>query len=636
MKFASPLLVAFLAASLALAGCGGDNTGSGNNGANNQADTGTEDTGTEDTGTEDTGTEDTGTEDTGPDAETPDVGPDTDDSGGDCTQTNSGVETCDDIDNDCDGEVDEDADNATTYYTDGDDDGFGDDATAVDACEQPADTITTGGDCDDAAAAVNPDADEICDGVDNDCDGDSDTMNVVAQNCATQDGVCSGAQTATCDSGSYAVCSANDFGPNYTDATDESRMCDGLDNNCDGTADEVCCGTAGNNSEPGSNKLGDGSDYVYANSFGPSRPTAIDATNGAPSAATSLVVWEESRSSIAAQHIDKDGAPVGSKFTQSVSNATANTVVATPQGYDLIWGEVRDSSGSNDKTSSVEVQPLTAMLATSGSAETMFVETEGAKELTTLTAAYHDRGVIIGTTSITLGPLVGGVLYRIDDRANSAQTLDLGTGGLFGSVYMRAIATDSGLLLTWFADGGIGSNATPKLNGKLYSSTGVASGSFEVSYPDQDSGQYDLLQTAADEVLVVFPEARGSNKALVAATIDLSSGTKVNKVDLTSSSASHLSPSIIGRDTDNDGFPDTTTVVWVIESTTGTTLVGSSFDAQNPATIASNSIVAPNTTDLDNTDIVATGSSAVAVWQARTNDDVRTAPLSFQGPGICP
>ena len=62
----------------------------------------------------------------------------------------------------------------TMYYVDADNDGFGDDATGTLACTQPANTVTIGGDCDDTNNAIYPGATEICDGFDNNCNGTND------------------------------------------------------------------------------------------------------------------------------------------------------------------------------------------------------------------------------------------------------------------------------------------------------------------------------------------------------------------------------------------------------------------------------------------------------------------------------
>lgn len=63
-----------------------------------------------------------------------------------------------------------------TYYKDADGDGYGNPDTAKEAFSQPPGYITKGDDCDDSDAATNPGATEVCDdGIDNDCDGDSDT-----------------------------------------------------------------------------------------------------------------------------------------------------------------------------------------------------------------------------------------------------------------------------------------------------------------------------------------------------------------------------------------------------------------------------------------------------------------------------
>jgi len=81
------------------------------------------------------------------------------------------IETCDGIDDDSDGVVDEeDATGAPTWYADVDGDGFGDSEAAVVACNQPSGAVAGDSDCDDSDASTNPEADEVCDGIDNDCD----------------------------------------------------------------------------------------------------------------------------------------------------------------------------------------------------------------------------------------------------------------------------------------------------------------------------------------------------------------------------------------------------------------------------------------------------------------------------------
>ena len=98
----------------------------------------------------------------------------------DCDDTSAearpgGAEICDGLDNDCDGTVDgPDAADAASYYDDLDGDGFGDDATLQLTCDVLSGVVEVGGDCDDGAAAVNPEAEEVCsDGIDNDCSGDA-------------------------------------------------------------------------------------------------------------------------------------------------------------------------------------------------------------------------------------------------------------------------------------------------------------------------------------------------------------------------------------------------------------------------------------------------------------------------------
>ena len=85
------------------------------------------------------------------------------------------TEVCDGFDDDCDGVADgEDSADASTWYADTDGDGYGDAAVEVIACEAPTGYVADATDCDDEDDGANPGAAEVCDGVDDDCDGDVD------------------------------------------------------------------------------------------------------------------------------------------------------------------------------------------------------------------------------------------------------------------------------------------------------------------------------------------------------------------------------------------------------------------------------------------------------------------------------
>ncbi len=147
-------------------------------------------------------------------------------------------EVCDEVDNDCDGAVDEDV--TTTFYTDADGDGWGDESDSVQACEQPSGTVAQPGDCDDSALHVNPDARERCNEVDDDCDGDVDEE-VTTTFYADADGDGFGddavvVEACTQPSGYVYVggdCDDGDASLN----PDGLELCDGFDNDCDGTVD---------------------------------------------------------------------------------------------------------------------------------------------------------------------------------------------------------------------------------------------------------------------------------------------------------------------------------------------------------------------------------------------------------------
>ncbi|MBI2567646.1 MAG: putative metal-binding motif-containing protein [Candidatus Schekmanbacteria bacterium] len=83
------------------------------------------------------------------------------------------TETCDAVDNDCDGSVDEGV--TSTFYSDLDGDGYGADGT-VNACSAPSGHVVQNGDCDDSSQDVHPGAWELENGVDDDCDDVVDNL----------------------------------------------------------------------------------------------------------------------------------------------------------------------------------------------------------------------------------------------------------------------------------------------------------------------------------------------------------------------------------------------------------------------------------------------------------------------------
>jgi len=169
----------------------------------------------------------------------------------DCDDDNSAVhpdatEVCNGIDDDCDDNTDgADAVDATDYYPDRDNDGFGDDSAMVTECEAPSNHVLQGGDCDDTARDIHPDAAEECDEVDNDCDTLVDEPDAIDAPTFYADTDTDGygdpdVSQVACEAPSGFV--SNSMDCDDTDSTINpagTEVCGGGDEDCDGIIDDA-------------------------------------------------------------------------------------------------------------------------------------------------------------------------------------------------------------------------------------------------------------------------------------------------------------------------------------------------------------------------------------------------------------
>ncbi len=156
-------------------------------------------------------------------------------------------EVCDGADNDCDGDTDEDdATDVSTWYADADGDGYGDASSSSEACSEPSGYVSDDTDCDDGDGAVNPGATEVCDGVDNDCDGLLDDGDPSVTGTTTYSADVDGDGYGDASSTTTACTQPSGYVTDDSDCDDSaaavnpaaSEICDGVDNDCDGLVDD--------------------------------------------------------------------------------------------------------------------------------------------------------------------------------------------------------------------------------------------------------------------------------------------------------------------------------------------------------------------------------------------------------------
>ena len=157
-------------------------------------------------------------------------------------------EICDSIDNNCDGIIDDEDPTLVTeqaWYQDNDDDGFGNPDSNIFACLNPSGYVGNAQDCDDDNSEVHPNAIEVCDTIDNNCNSyiDDEDSSIPASELIAiildEDGDGFGGANLAyrCTNEEAANNSLDCDDGNPETHPQASDYCDGVDNDCDGIVD---------------------------------------------------------------------------------------------------------------------------------------------------------------------------------------------------------------------------------------------------------------------------------------------------------------------------------------------------------------------------------------------------------------
>ncbi len=166
---------------------------------------------------------------------------------GDCNNFVAGInpfqfETCDGIDQNCDGRID-DGVQVFPFYRDADGDGFGNPDNSQFSCAAPPGFVANKLDCNDGFPTIRPGQAEICDGIDQNCNGQIDENTVYQDWFRDADGDGFGNISDVV----FQCVPPTGYTSNSLDCNDlnqnihpgASEILDGIDNNCDGKIDEI-------------------------------------------------------------------------------------------------------------------------------------------------------------------------------------------------------------------------------------------------------------------------------------------------------------------------------------------------------------------------------------------------------------
>ena len=149
------------------------------------------------------------------------------------------------------------------WFYDADGDGYGNSAVTVWACDAPLNFVAAGNDCDNNNAAIHPNATEVCNGIDDNCNGsidegfdlDNDGFTTCDGDCDDNNSLrypgafelCNGIdedcdllidENYDVDGDGYTACNGDCNDNNAAVKPGATEICNGIDDNCNGSTDE--------------------------------------------------------------------------------------------------------------------------------------------------------------------------------------------------------------------------------------------------------------------------------------------------------------------------------------------------------------------------------------------------------------
>jgi len=300
----------------------------------------------------------------------------------DCDDDNAALhpgatENCDGLDNNCDGEVDEGL--LVSWFRDQDGDGFGNSEERLEECSPPGGYVTVEGDCDDADVDVHPQAQEICDGLDNNCSGEVDDLDgLEAENWyldSDNDGYGDANDVmSACAQPSGRVATGDDCDdsdPEVNPGVAETWY-DGVDSDCDG-ADDMDRDSDGYAGGATGDDCDDGNSGVY-----PSAPESCDGIDSACDGGDEVLLEEDFDGALDSAFVSLNGTatqvydgPDGSLQLTAASNGQRGTMffLPTASGYQFEASfvvEIGEGSGADGLTFGFLSETDPTVMGTSG------------------------------------------------------------------------------------------------------------------------------------------------------------------------------------------------------------------------------------------------------------------------------